>query len=134
VKAITSIAQEKVQREEMKIIKSGSEELFGKNEGKGSTKLECKFSNSLLFALNVDASHNQIMVCPYVISNRTMTKVSEVHVLVQKFIDQCKSKVSHIKVKKTKLSEKLIRLNFNMDYQRVVTLDAQNFVAWNESQ
>jgi len=127
VKAIASITQEKVQREEMKIMKSGSEELFGKNEGKGSTKLECKFSNSLLFALNVDASHNQIMVCPYVISNRAMTKVSEVHVLVQ--IDQCKSKVSHIKVKKTKLSEKFIRLNFNMDYQRVVTLDAQNLVA-----
>lgn len=79
--------------------------------------LECKFLNSSLFALNVDASHNQIVVCPYVISNRTMTKISEVHVLVQEFIKQCKSKVSDVKFKRTKLSKKLIQLNFNMDDQ-----------------
>jgi hypothetical protein len=41
----------------------------------------------------------------------------------------CKSKVSHVKVKRTKLSEKFIRLNFSMDDRRVVTLDAQNLVA-----
>ncbi len=83
VKAVASTTQEKAQREEVKIMKSGSRELFGKNGGKGSTKLECKFLNSSFFALNVDASHNQIVVCPYVISNKTMTKISEVHVLVQ---------------------------------------------------
>jgi len=129
VKVVASIAQEKSQKEDVKIMKSGSGELFGKNGGKGFTKLECKFSNSPLFALNVDASHNQIVVCLYVISNRTMTKVSEMHVLVQEFIKQCKLKVSHVKVKRTKLSEKLIRLNFNMEDWRVVTFDAQNLVA-----
>lgn len=128
MKALASIAQKKAQREEVKIMKSGFGELFGKNGGKGSTKLGCKFLNSPLFALNVDASHNQIVVCPYVISNRTMTKVSDVHVLVQEFIKQCKSKVSHVKVKKTKLFKKLLRLNFNMDDRRVVTLDAQILV------
>lgn len=89
MKVVASIAQEKAQRKEVKIMKSGSRELFGKNGGKGSTKLECKFSNSPLFALNMDASHNQNVVCLYVISNRTMTKVSEMHVLVQEFTEQC---------------------------------------------
>jgi hypothetical protein len=58
-----------------------------------------------------------------------MTKVSEMHVLVQEFIEQCKLKVSPVKVKRTKLSDKLIRLNFNMEDWRMETFDAQNLVA-----
>jgi len=38
-------------------------------------------------------------------------------------------KISHVKVKRTKLFEKLIRLNINMEDWKVVTFDAQNLVA-----
>jgi hypothetical protein len=84
VKVIASIAWEKAWREEAKIMKSGFEELSKKSGGEGFAKFERKFLNSPLSALNVDALDKQhVAMCPYGVLKRAMTKVNEVHNLVQ---------------------------------------------------
>ncbi len=42
-------------------------------------------------------------------------KISEVHNFVQELIKQCKSKILHLEVDRTKLSNKLVGLKFNME-------------------
>jgi len=65
-------------------MKSGFEELFGKNGGEGFARFEHMFLNSPLSALSVDALYKQhVAMCPYGVLERTMIKVNEVHNLVQ---------------------------------------------------
>lgn len=86
MKVATSTAQKKAWKEKTIIMKSGFEELFRKNGDERSAIFERKFSNSPLSTLNVDALDKQLVaMCPYDVSERVMTKISEVHNLVQEF-------------------------------------------------
>jgi uncharacterized protein (UPF0335 family) len=54
-----------------------------------------------------------------------MSKVTEVHDLVHKLLQQYNKKILHLEVEKTKLFEKLIKLKFSMEDQKAITFDAK---------
>lgn len=88
MKVVASTPQKKAWKEKTRIMKNGFEELFRKSGGQRSTIFECRFSNSPLFTLNVDALNKQLVaMCPYDVLEKVMTKVSGVHNFVQELIE-----------------------------------------------
>ncbi len=131
MKAAAIIAQEKVQREEVKMFKSGSLEFSRKGASDTTSRFECKLCGFVVIE-TIDQFDKLAIVCPYHVLDTNMSKVTKVHDLVHKLLQQRNKKILDLEVEKTKLFEKIIKLNFSMEDQKTTTLDAKNSIALSE--
>jgi hypothetical protein len=58
--------------------------------------------------------------------------MTKVHDLVHELLHQCNKKILHLEVQKTKLSEKLVGLEFSMENQKATTFNEKNSISPSE--
>lgn len=66
----------------------------------------------------------------HVVNN--LNKVGDFHKFLNDLLKLSKAKVLHLKATRTKLSEKLIRLKFNMEDCQITMLEMQKSITTNE--
>jgi hypothetical protein len=74
------------------MMKSGSLKFFGKGVGDTSSRFECKFCSSIVTKTTNQFNKKLTIVCPYGVSNTSMSKVTKVHDLMHELLQWCTQK------------------------------------------
>ncbi len=115
-KAVVSIAREKAQWKEVKVMKSGgSMDMIELSVGKMCGGVKGDVWKSWLTIVKLERGFKALqMFCPFTISTSKITQLDEVHKLLGELLKNAMLKVSHLETEKTKLLEKPIGMKFNV--------------------
>lgn len=125
-----STARKKAWREEVKVMTSvRSVNLIMLSVWEASSGVKGIFVWNLQLAMKSKSIITRVQViCPFSVSKVVIIDVIELRDLLGQLHKSAMLKVLHLEAKKAKLSKKLIRSKFNMEYFKSVTLEAYDSI------